>query len=316
LQPLDCIEYFNNFRAYKLHASNATLLILLTPFSSKKNIPIDAEKAIQELTSKGIKLPTQPKVLVDLKAKLAADNYKMKDLERIIASDPGITAMLFKLAVSPAFNPGKDLTSLEQIIILIGVQQTYNLVQAISLTNTLSDSSRKSFDVFWTRSQEIAKLAALIAEDRVSICNIFPDQAYMAGIFHQCGIPVLMLRFPSYCGKFNLGSNSFLPDLKAEDELYKVDHCTMGYLVARHWSLPDFICKAILYSHDEPGEELGVVRTLVAMLQLAVHYHHLITRIDHPEWLHIRQEVLSELGIHVDDEQEYFDEISEQFFAS
>lgn len=278
-------------------------------------MPINAEKAITALTSKGIKLPTQPKVLVELKNKLSAENYKIRDLERIISSDPGITALLFKLAASPAFNPGKELNSIEQIIMLIGVKQTFNLVQAISLTNTLADSSRKDFEIFWTRAQEIAKLAALIAEDRVSVCNIFPDQAYMAGIFHQCGIPVLMLRFPSYGSKLNLGSDSFLPDLKTEDQFFNVDHCTMGYLVARHWSLPDFICKAILYSHEVPREELGVVRTLVAILQLAVHYHHLITRIDHPEWRKIRLDVLGELGIHQDDEKEYFDEMSEQFFA-
>jgi HD-like signal output (HDOD) protein len=279
-------------------------------------MPIDAEKTIKEITSKGIKLPAQPKVLVDLKAQLSSDNYKMKDLERIIASDPAITALLFKLAASPAFNPGKDLNSLEQIIMLIGVKQTYNLVQAISLTNTLSDRSKTNFDIFWTRSQEIAKLASLIAGDRVSVCNIFPDQAYMAGIFHQCGIPVLMLRFPTYCSKLNLGSDSFLPDLKAEDAFFNVDHCTMGYLVARHWNLPDFICKAILYSHEVPRDELGVVRTLVAILQLTVHYHHLITRVDHPEWPKMRLDILAELGIHKDDENEYFDEMSEQFFAS
>jgi len=278
-------------------------------------MPIDAESAIKDLTSKGIKLPPQPKVLVELKARLASDNYKMSDLARIISADPGITAMLFKLARSPAFSCGKELSSVEQVLMLIGVKQTYNLVQAISISTGLSDCSRKSFDIFWTRSQEVAQMAALIAEERVSVCNIFPDQAYMAGIFHECGVPLLMLRFPAYCGKLYLDSNTSSPRLIDEDALFNVDHCTIGYLVARHWNLPDFICKSILYSQEIPNEEIGAVRTLVSILQLAVNFHRRITRTDQQDWLKIRNEVLAELGIPLDDEQEYYEEISQRFYG-
>lgn len=278
-------------------------------------MPIDAENAIKELTSKGIKLPPQPKVLVELKAKLAADNYKMSDLARIIASDPGITAMLFKLARSPAFSCGKELTTIEQVLMLIGVKQTYNLVQAISISTGLSDCSRKSFDIFWTRSQEVAQIAAIIAEERVSVCNIFPDQAYMAGIFHECGVPLLMMRFPTYCGKLYLDSTTSSPKLIDEDALFNVDHCSIGYLVARHWSLPDFICKSILYSQEKPNEEVGTVSTLLAILQLAVNFHRRITRADQQDWSKIRYAVLAELGIPKEQEQEYYEEISQRFYG-
>jgi HD-like signal output (HDOD) protein len=278
-------------------------------------MPIDAEKAIKELTSKGVKLPPQPKILVELQAKLASDDFKMSDLARIISSDPGITAMLFKLARSPAFSCGRELGSIEQVLMLIGVKQTYNLVQAISITTGLSDCSRKSFDIFWTRSQEIAQIAALIAEERVSVCNIFPDQAYMAGIFHECGVPLLMLRFPTYCGKLYLDTNTSSPKLMDEDALFNVDHCSIGYLVARHWKLPDFICKSILYSQEMPNEELGAVRTLAAILHLAVYFHQRIARAEQQDWQGIRQEVLAELGIPLDDEQEYYEEISQRFYG-
>jgi len=80
----------------------------------------------------------------------------------------------------------------------------------------------------------MAQLAALIAAERVSVCNIFPDQAYMAGIFHECGVPVLMQRFPDYCGKLHLDTTSCWPSFSDEDKLYKVDHCSIGYFVAHH----------------------------------------------------------------------------------
>lgn len=276
---------------------------------------IDIEKAIKELVAKGIKLPPQPKVLLELQAKLTSDDFSMKDLTRIISHDPGVTAMLFKTVRSPVFGCSKHLNTLEQVLMVIGVKQTCNLVQAIALSTSISDTTRKTFDIFWTRSQEVAQLAALIAADRVSVCNIFPDQAYMAGIFHECGVPVLMQRFPDYCTKLRLDSTACWPNLAEEDALFNVDHCSIGYLVAHHWKLPDFICQAILYHHEMPHEELGAVRTLVATLQLAIHFYHRVTRTDHQLWWKIREEVLAELGIQADDEQAYFEEITEQFLA-
>lgn len=276
---------------------------------------IDIDNAIKELTGKGIKLPPQPRVLLELQKKFASDDYTMKQLATIISGDPGITAMLFKAVRSPVFGSGKKLDNLEQVLMVIGVKQTYNLVQAISLSSSLSDASRKTFEVFWTRSQEVAQIAALIAAERVSVCNIFPDQAYMAGIFHECGVPVLMQRFPDYCGRLRLDSACCWPSLAEEDKQYHVDHSSIGYLVARHWKLPDFVCQAILYHHEMPREEHGAVRTLVAILQLAIHYYHRIGRVDDPVWYKLRGEVLAELGISPDTEQEYYEHISEQFLG-
>jgi len=276
---------------------------------------MDSQHAMNELVAKGIKLPPQPDVLLELQKKLAADNYKMNDLVRIISSDAGITSMLFKTVRSPIFSNGKELHSIKQVLMVLGIKQTYNLVQAFALATSITESVRKSFETFWARSQEVAQIAALIATDRVSVCNIFPDQAYMAGIFYECGVPILMQRFPDYCSKLNLDTATHWPVLAEEDALFNVDHCNIGYLVARHWKLPDFICKAILYRNEIPREEHGAVRTLVAILQLAIHLHHRIIHTEHPPWEKIRTEVLAELGIHPDAEQEYYEEITEQFLV-
>lgn len=277
---------------------------------------VDADKAMKELVAKGIKIPPQPKVLLELRNKLAGDNYDVRSLAKIIAADPGISAMLFKAARSPIFGRGKQFTALDQVIMVVGVKQTFNLVQAMALSASVSDSKRKAFDVFWTRAQEVAQISALIAADRVSICNVFPDQAYMAGIFHECGVPVLMMRFPDYCKALNLENTSCWPNLADEDARFNVDHCSVGYIVAKHWNLPDFVCASIQYHHDMPREELGAAKTLVAILQLGINFYHRIAGAANPVWPKIRGEVLAELGIHVDAEQEYFEDISEQFLAA
>lgn len=274
---------------------------------------VDADKAMKELVAKGIKIPPQPKVLLELRKALSKDDYDVRSLARIISGDPGITAMLFKAARSPLFGRGKKFDKLDQVIQVVGVKQTFNLVQAMALAATMSDRERKAFELFWTRSQEIAEIAALIAADRVSVCNVFPDQAYLAGIFHECGVPVLMQRFPDYCKALKLDSSCCWPNLSEEDVRYNVDHTSIGYLVAKHWNLPDFVCAAIQYHHEMPRDELGATCTLVAILQLAIHFYHRMAETEDRLWPRIREFVLNELGIHVDAENEYFEEIHERF---
>lgn len=275
--------------------------------------PIDAEKALKDLLSRGVAIPPQPKVLLQLQQQLARDDYDVRSLAKTIAADPGISAMLFRVARSPVFSRGKVFDTIEEVIMVVGVNQTYNLVQAFALAAALSNKARRAFSVFWTRSQEVAQLAAMIARDRISVCNVFPDQAYMAGIFHECGVPVLMQRFPDYCEALHLENACCWPALADEDLRFDVDHCTVGYIVARHWKLPDFVCAAIRYHHDLPREEVGAACTLVAILQLAIHFYHRITHVEDPLWSRIGETVLKELGLHPDGEQEYFDEISERF---
>ncbi len=271
------------------------------------------QQAIDQLAANGIRIPPQPKVLIELRREIAADDYDIRSISRIISQDPGLVAMLFKASRSPVFSRGRKFDKLDQVLQVIGIKQTYNLVQAIALSTAVSDGTRKAFDLFWTRSSEVAQLAAMIAGDLVSVCNVFPDQAYMAGIFHECGVPVLMMRFPEYCNALHLDHASCWPNLAEEDARFQVDHCSVGYLVARHWGLPDFVCAAIRYHHDVPDEELGAAISLVAILQLAIHFYHRINGQPNPVWDKIGRRVLEEIGIAPEGMGEYFDDVSQRF---
>jgi HD-like signal output (HDOD) protein len=273
----------------------------------------EEQQALDRLAASGIRIPPQPKVLIELRDKIATGDYSIRSISHIISQDPGLVAMLFKASRSPVFSRGRKFDKLDQVLQIIGVKQTYNLVQAIALSTAIGNSTRKAFERFWMRSGEVAELAALIAEDQVSVCNVFPDQAYMAGIFHECGVPVLMMRFPDYCKKLHLDDVSCWPNLAEEDAKFKVDHCSIGYLVARHWGLPDFVCAAIRYHHEVPADEFGAAISLVSIVQLAIHFYHRIHDQPNPVWNKIGHRVLEEIGLTPHDEDDYFEEMFRRF---
>lgn len=272
---------------------------------------------IKRLLEGGIKIPPQPRVLEELRRLMQRNEMDVRPLARVINQDPGLTAMLFKVVGNSAYRQHPPLTTVEEILHAVGVRQTFNIVQAISLSG-LGDikKNRQVYEAFWARSHTIAQLAMLIADERVAVCNIFPDQAYLAGIFHDCGVPLLMQRFPTYCNEMRLGTPGTWIDLAEEDRKFNTDHCVVGYLVARHWCLPEFICNAIRYHHalTELGDHEA--RSIVAILQLAVEIYFVDQHITNQEWPAIRDDVLAELGLSEETEPEFIDIILERFHGA
>ncbi len=274
------------------------------------------QKSLDQLITQGIRIPAQPAVLTELRQTIGGGDYTLTSVARLINKDPGLVATLFKVAQSPVFARGRKFTKLNDVLQVIGIQQTYNLVQSIALANAIGDFGRGALERFWARSGDVAELASLIATDHISVCNVFPDQAYMAGIFLQCGVPVLMMRFPDYCKKLRLADSDSWPDLAEEDACFNVDHCTIGYLVARHWGLPDFVCAAIRYQAERPEEQTGAAASLIAIVQLAAHAYLIDKGQSDPLWPRIGRRVLDELGMSDDELADYFDDLLARFHGT
>lgn len=258
----------------------------------------DESNSVTRLIEKGITIPPQPRVLQELQASLARGVADVRVLARIIAQDPGIGAMLFRVVQNAAFRKFQPFTSLEHILHAVGLQQTSNLVRAIALASALpAKHNRKAFETYWARSQAIADLSMLIAEDRLTVCNIFPDQACLAGIFHDCGVPVLMQRFSTYGKDMRLEESGNWVALAAEDARFNADHCVIGYLVGKHWKLPSFICDSIRFHHDFGRIDNHAARSMVAILQFAIQLYSLDQGFSNTEWAKVSAEVLDELGL-------------------
>lgn len=284
---------------------------VLATLSDSENV------AVKRLLENGVKIPLQPRVLEELQQFIARGETNLRALSRIISADPGIAAMLFKVVQSAAYHRYQPFSSIESILQAVGIRQTCNLVQAIALASALpSKTNQQAFEAFWARSQALAQLAMLIANERISVCNIFPDQAYLAGVFHDCGVPVLMQRFSTYCKTMHLDEPGAWADIAEEDARFNADHCVVGYLVGRHWKLPDFICDAIRFHHDINRLDNHAARTMVVILQLAIHIYSQDQRIDNPEWPSVRKEVLNELGMHESALPEFIDVILENYHGS
>lgn len=251
---------------------------------------------LEALLAKGLKIPPQPKVLLEVDKLMQKNDFSMKALATLIGKDIGLTAAVFKIVNSPGMGGSRRIDSLDQAVAVLGTGPLVNLVKCSALRQSLGGNA-EVFSRFWEHAADIATVAAAIARKLRSVCNIFPEQAYAAGLFMDCGVPVLMQRFPEYCKDYRSNKTGGWPNLLAEDNKITASHTAIGYFVAKQWKLPDFIATVIRDHHDAVPHSRDQ-RTMATILLMATHLrnqHHRWP--DDPEWQLHRDIVLEELGL-------------------
>ena len=107
--------------------------------------------------------------------------------------------------------------------------------------------------------------------------------------------------------------SSAWPDQRLESTEFNVDHSTIGYLIARHWGLPSFVCEAIRDHQDMPIDDLGESTSLICIVRLAVHFYRRMNKLPNRMWATMRHPVLEEIGVLIEDEDDYFEDTISRF---
>jgi HD-like signal output (HDOD) protein len=206
----------------------------------------ELSKDITEQALMGITLPPCPASLTSIMREAKSPSSSHTNLAQLISRDAGIVGPLLKLANSPFIGLRSKVTSVFQAVNVLGLQNTLNLVQNIALRQSIGGGSQ-SFEKFWERSSLTATIAEKIA---VKFHPVSKDDAYIAALFHDCGIPVLMMKFPKYRETVMAQCKLGKAICDVENDVFSTSHAVVGNMLTRSWMLPDPVCKAILYHHD------------------------------------------------------------------
>lgn len=271
----------------------------------------DEDKLVEKILASNIQIPPRPDILVELDKLIGKPDNNLIAIGNLINKDVSISAALFKLVNSALYNLREPTDNIAKAISIVGLTQLTNLVKGLSLRKAIG-GQEIAYEKFWERSNEIALLSSIIARKQMTACNISVDQAYLAGLFHECGIPILMQRFPEYCQAFSLNEGLNWPYLQEEDKRFNTDHTVVGYLVAKNWNLPQFVCQAIRFHHDLLSVN-HAARTLVCLLQTACHLQNRLHQIKDKEWSKISVTALEEIGVEPGEASEFFDAVLDEF---
>ncbi len=238
----------------------------------------------QELSSEqiqqalqGISVPPQPQIMVDLQMEQYMPDPDLEMIAKLISQDPGLSGALLKLVNSAHFGLTNKIASIQRAVNLLGSRSIINLINAQSIKGEMSDETIVTLNRFWDNAQDVAMTCMTLAK---RLGSQAVDEAYALGLFHDCGIPLMLKRFPEYMSVVEDAYASAGPGQRVvdtENQVFNTNHAVVGYYTAKSWRLPEHLSNAIANHHnalavfsDETARN-SQLKNLLSILKMAEH---------------------------------------------
>ncbi|MBL4606470.1 MAG: HDOD domain-containing protein [Pseudomonadales bacterium] len=258
----------------------------------------------------GIKIPPQPQILVDITMEQISPDPSLPRIAELIQRDMGMSGAILKVVNSPYFGLSNQILSVKHAVSILGLNSVINIINGLSLKSELSDQTIIEMNRFWDHASDLALISATVAKE-----TGYPaaDESYLLGLFHACGMPLMMTRYadyPTVVQEAYSGKYERIIDL--ENERFNTNHAVLGYYTAKSWHLPEEICQLIAEQYNLKAihqwrENYDSNRkTLLAILKIALEINESHKKLGgemarNVEWEVYGQEILEHMGLTVYD---------------
>jgi HD-like signal output (HDOD) protein len=204
----------------------------------------------EEIISK-FSIPPKPTVLTALQQELNKTDPDPVDYADIISQDVALSAVVLKTVNSPMFALKRELSDIRQAVVLLGADKLNNLVTFFALRQSFSGKSVISLEKFWDNTMEVATMSRFVLNYLADRCEVEADELYALGLFRDCGIPLMAMKYQDYREVLLEANHSLNHSFtEIEDGHYGTNHAIVGYFVASSWNLPKSLSELILRHHD------------------------------------------------------------------
>jgi putative nucleotidyltransferase with HDIG domain len=210
-------------------------------------------------------LPPLPRVVRQLMSVVADENSSAADVTRVLSGDQALAAKILKLVNSPFYGQSGEIGTLTRAVVVLGFSAVRNLALGLTAAGMLRKAGGAEYQVrFWRHSLATAAAAEVLSclggvpED--------PEEAFVAGLLHDVGHPVMALIAPEEFAAAFAPSSAAL--LQRETERFGLTHAKAGQLLLRRWKLPEPLCEAVRFHHNTKVGSNGE-SPMVALISLA-----------------------------------------------
>ncbi len=229
----------------------------------------DEERLIAAVLAGGVKIPPLPQALAELGRLKQSDAAGAREYAEVIGRDGALAGAVFRVVRSPVFGRHARIDSLEAAVTVLGLKTTTAVVRSEAAQQALDDPVHaRVLARLWGRLGAVAERCTWLV-GRLRPPGVGVDQAYTAGMFHDCGIALLCKRYPDYAAAL---AGEEWPDIPTLDRQFRTSHAVVGQTLGRSWQLPPEQMVAIRHHHDvAPAGLDDRSRGLLAILQFALY---------------------------------------------
>ena len=168
-----------------------------------------------------------------------------------------------KVANSPLFRARNKIDNIQVALTRLGHRVVRNLIMSITVEQMFQAESKimaERFKKAWQHSIQVAAFSRVLA---MSLPDLDPEQAMLAGLIHDIGVLPILLKAEKH--------DQLMAQPEALDNLIDELHTQVGAIIVEHWDFPKSLTDVVLehenlYRDPQPEADYSDV-VLVANLQ-------------------------------------------------
>jgi putative nucleotidyltransferase with HDIG domain len=244
------------------------------------------EKRVELILQQMEELPTLPAVAVRVLDATGREDANVKDVVRLIESDPALTARILQLVHRAEVGVSGDVASVERAVILLGFEAVRSAVLAVSVFEAFREPGQRlgayfRRDEFWKHCIAVACAAELLAQRLPRDVGVDPGEAFVCGLLHDLGKVALDAMLPKSFSRVVEAADMLRGNIAdLERTVIGLDHMVVGKRLAEKWQLPATV-RDCMWLHGQlpaalpPGVKNPKLVNLITLADVLVREHHL-----------------------------------------
>ena len=219
------------------------------------------------------KMPAFPKSVQRI-LELSCDiNCPPKELVSVIEKDPVMTMKLLRILNSAYYSFPRQITSVNQSIVYLGLNTIKNMALSFAVIGTLPQKNAAGYDMqrYLMHSLLTASLARILCQ-KFNKDGTDPGDCNLAGLLHDFGKIVFAQSLPvEFKQALAYSAEHKVPLHISERKIIGVDHSVVGAMLVEKWQFPKNLCEVIRHHHDDSLPSTTLQYCLYVADQLSKH---------------------------------------------
>lgn len=191
----------------------------------------------ERFLNREIKLPSLPDIVSRINSFIQDGDADIRQLAKIIQTDPVITARIINVANSALFTSTGKVDSVKESLIRIGIKATRGIVISVILRNLFRPTQpliTERSSLYYRKSIETGVLASMLS---TQLKVLESDYAFLSGILHNIGILPVLIAADSH--------GTTLRDPSLLEKLINDLYIPVGVMLLSEWEFDDDIIRVI-----------------------------------------------------------------------
>ncbi len=221
------------------------------------------------VTTKKAKLPVFNSTALRIQKEIAKEEPDGRLIEKLIVSDQSLTGEVLRVSNSSFYKGLSQVATVRDAIIRLGIKEVSNIVTLITLQHNFQSkvpTVHKIMGKLWRHSVGCAIGASWLAKE--TGFQTISHETFIAGLLHDVGKLFILKAIDDMK---TTGEIENSPSDTVMDEVMQNLHADQGYLLLKHWNLPEKYCQV---ARDHHAEECDYTDFLLVLVRLANHMCH------------------------------------------